>query len=244
MKSLSNIQLIVCDMAGTTVKDEHEVESCFTKAAMETNLQMTDEEILAVQGWAKRHVFEIFWERQVGNKGDEWLKKVENSYAIFRDILEDHYKNSPILPTKGCLDLFAFLKEKNIPVALTTGFYRKVTNIILEKLGWLKGLNEQHVGNKSTIIQASLASDEVTNGRPQPDMILKAMKLMGVTDPKRVINIGDTPSDIQSGKNAGCLYSCCLTNGTHSAEQLLHHQPDKAFGSMVEFTKWLAEEQL
>src|SRR5664279_268825 len=98
MNSLSNIQLIVCDMAGTTVKDEHEVESCFTKAAMETQLQMTDEEILAVQGWAKRHVFEVFWERQVGNKNEEWKEKVESSYSIFRKILEDHYRNSPIYP--------------------------------------------------------------------------------------------------------------------------------------------------
>ena len=136
MKSANGVQLIVCDMAGTTVRDEHEVESCFTKAAMETNLQMTDEEILAVQGWAKRYVFEVFWERQVGNKGEEWLKKVETSYSIFRDILEDHYRNSPVLPTVGCLELFSYLKEKNIPVALTTGFYRKVTNIIAGKLGW------------------------------------------------------------------------------------------------------------
>jgi phosphonatase-like hydrolase len=244
MKSASSVQLIVCDMAGTTVRDEHEVESCFTKAAMQTNLQMTDEEILAVQGWAKRHVFEVFWERQVGNKGEEWRNKVDNSYAIFRDILEDHYRSSPVLPTKGCLELFAFLKEKNIPVALTTGFYRKVTNIILEKSGWLQGLDEQHVGNKNTIIQASLASDEVVHGRPQPDMIFKAMQLLGVKDAKNVINIGDTPSDIQSGKNAGCLYSFCLTNGTHSAEQLLPHQPDKAFSSMIEFKTWLEEESL
>jgi phosphonatase-like hydrolase len=228
-------------MAGTTVRDEHEVESCFTKAAMQTNLQMTDEEILAVQGWAKRHVFEVFWERQVGNKGPEWLNKVETSYAIFRDILEEHYLSSPILPTAGCLDLLAYLKEKNIPVALTTGFYRKVTNIILDKLGWLQGLNSQHVGNSHTIIQASLASDEVAHGRPQPDMIFKAMQLLGVSAAKNVINIGDTPSDIQSGKNAGCRYSFCLTNGTHTAAQLLPQQPDKAFGSMFEFRQWLEE---
>jgi phosphonatase-like hydrolase len=241
MRTAGGVQLIVCDMAGTTVRDEHEVESCFTKAAMQTNLQMTDEEILAVQGWAKRHVFEVFWERQVGNKGDEWRNKVENSYTIFRDILEDHYRNSPVLPTAGCLELFAFLKEKNIPVALTTGFYRKVTNIILEKLGWLHALNEQYVGNATTIIQASLASDEVENGRPQPDMIFKAMQLLGVKDAKNVINIGDTPSDIQSGKNAACRYSFCVTNGTHSTEQLLPHQPDKAFASMFEFKSWLKE---
>jgi len=241
MKQATGIQLIVCDMAGTTVRDEHEVESCFTKAAMQTQLEMTDAEILAVQGWAKRHVFEVFWERQVGSKSEEWKQKVDSSYALFREILEEHYRKSPIVPTEGCLELFAFLKEKNIPVALTTGFYRKVTNIILDKLGWLNGLNEQHVGSSATTIQASLASDEVAQGRPAPDMIFKAMKLLGVSDANAVINIGDTPSDIQSGKNAGCRFSFCLTNGTHTSEQLAPHEPDKAFASMHAFRQWLEE---
>jgi len=241
MKAATGVQLIVCDMAGTTVRDEHEVESCFTRAAMQTDLQMTDEEILAVQGWAKRHVFEVFWERQVGNRGEVWRNQVENSYNLFRTILEDHYNNSPIRPTDGCLELFAFLKEKNIPIALTTGFYRKVTNIILKKLGWLQGLNEKYAGNKEAVIQASIASDEVEQGRPRPDMIFKAMQLLNINDAKHVINIGDTPSDIQSGKNAGCRYSCSLSNGTHSAEQLLPHTPDNMFASMFEFKSWLKE---
>ena len=43
------IQLVVCDMAGTTIRDEHEVEACFVKAALATHLHMTEEEILAVQ---------------------------------------------------------------------------------------------------------------------------------------------------------------------------------------------------
>jgi phosphonatase-like hydrolase len=241
MKEGRNIQLVVCDMAGTTVRDEHEVESCFTKAAMQTDLKMTDEEILAVQGWAKRHVFEVFWERQVGNRNEEWLNKVDNSYNIFRKILEDHYRKNPIYPTEGCIELLSFLKEKKIPIALTTGFYRKVTNIILEKLGWLQALNKEYVGNATTTIQASIASDEVTNGRPQPDMIFRAMQLLHIKDVKQVINIGDTPSDIQSGKNAGCRYSCCVTNGTHNSEQLLPLQPDMAFGSMLEFKHWLED---
>jgi phosphonatase-like hydrolase len=241
MKAAAGIQLVVCDMAGTTVRDEHEVESCFTKAAMETHLEMTPEEILAVQGWAKRNVFEVFWERQVGNRNDEWLGKVENSYTIFREILEDHYIKNPIYTTVGCIELFAFLKERKIPVALTTGFYRKVTNIILDKLGWLQSLNKQYTGNATTTIQASLASDEVEHGRPHPDMIFKAMQVLGIKDAKNVINIGDTPSDIQSGKNAGCRYSFCVGNGTHTAKQLQPHQPDKIFSSMLEFKKWLEE---
>jgi len=103
MKPIPNIQLVVCDMAGTTVRDEHEVEACFTKAALATHLQMTDEEILAVQGWSKRRVFEVFWERQTGEQNDEWRDQVDLSYKLFRNILETHYRNKPVIPTEGCI---------------------------------------------------------------------------------------------------------------------------------------------
>lgn len=239
MKAAANIQLVVCDMAGTTIRDEHEVEQCFSLAAHKTGLKMTDEEILAVQGWAKRHVFEVYWERQIGKKNDSWMDKVENSYSVFAKILEDYYTHHPIYPTEGALELFDWLKKRQIPVALTTGFYRKVTNIILKKLDWLNGLNSQFVGNGSSVIQASLVSDEVDRGRPHPDMILKAMRLLGVNESGNVINIGDTPSDIESGRKAGCRFSFCVTNGTHTADQLLSSQPDRSFCSLSDFNEWL-----
>jgi phosphonatase-like hydrolase len=241
MKTNGQIQLIVCDMAGTTVKDEHVVEACFNKAALATHLHMTDKEILAVQGWSKRQVFEIFWERQVGQRNEQWQDQVALSYNLFRNILETHYRNKPVISTEGCIELFALLKEKKIPVALTTGFYRKVTNIILDKLGWLQSLNSQYLGHSGTTIQASIASDEVEHGRPEPDMILRAMQLLGIKEPGSVINIGDTPSDILSGKKAGCRYSFCVTNGTHTAEQLAPGQPDKAFPSLKAFSAWLKD---
>ncbi|GAO42464.1 HAD family hydrolase [Flavihumibacter petaseus] len=229
MKPMQELKLVVCDMAGTTVTDNHEVEMCFSISARKSGLDITDDEILSVQGWSKRHVFETFWERQIGGRTDEWNHQVDASYALFRNILEEHYLHHPITPTEGCLDLFSFLHEKGVTIALTTGFYRKVVDIILGKLGWMR----------DGIVDISIASDEVAKGRPEPDMIRKAMDIAGIKDRKAVINIGDTPSDIQSGKNAGVLYSCCVTNGTHSAEQLDPFSADLTFGSMAAFRQYL-----
>ena len=229
MKSISDLKLVVFDMAGTTVTDKHEVELCFTLAAQKTGLKMTDEEILSVQGWSKIQVFETFWERQTGQRNQQWSNQVEHSYAVFREILEDHYQGNEITPTSGCLELFSFLREHKIAIALTTGFYRKVADIILDKLNWRSG----------QMVDVSVTSDEVQHGRPEPDMIRRAMQILQVSDRKSVINIGDTPSDIQSGRNAGVLYTCCVTNGTHSASQLKPLNPDLAFASLHEMKIWL-----
>jgi phosphonatase-like hydrolase len=238
------IELLVLDMAGTTVADEHEVEKCFAEAARQTGLITDDARILAMQGLHKYFVFETLWAEQLGDEQHpDWRARVNTSYETFTQVLEHHYLTQPVKPTEGCEELFAYLHQKGIKIALTTGFYRKVCDIILDRLGWLHGLDDTRVGTADTIIQVSITSDEVEKGRPHPYMIQKAMQLLGVTDPQRVINVGDTPSDIQSGKAAGCLLSVAVTNGTHSLEQLEPHQPDRFVGSLRELIALIEQHQ-
>ena len=236
---MSPIELIVFDMAGTTVQDRHEVEMCFLEAASLTGLAVTPERVLALQGYSKIYVFELLWTEMIGENHPDLIEFVNNSYRTFCEILENHYLKNDIYPTEGCLEIFDYLKSKNIKIALTTGFYRKVTNIILGKLGWLEGLNSQYVGNKNTIIQVSIASDEVLKGRPEPFMIQKAMKLLNVHSSCSVINIGDTPSDLKSGIRAGCRMSLGVTNGTHIRSQLSIHRNDGLLSNISELKQFI-----
>ena len=227
-------QLVVFDMAGTTVTDQHEVEQCFAQAASETGLSVNAERILAMQGLAKRHVFQTLWTEQLGPSHAQLTAHVDASYQRFTEVLEAHYLTHDITPTAGCLDAFAFLREQEIAIALTTGFYRKVTDIILKKLGWLEGLNAGYVGTKQSVIQVSIASDEVPQGRPEPLMIQKAMHLLGITNPEVVVNVGDTPSDLLSGRAAGVGLNLGVINGTHSRDQLVIYPHDQLIGSLAE----------
>lgn len=220
------IELVVFDMAGTTVQDLHEVEACFAKAALVAGLQVSSERILALQGYSKIEVFKLLWAEANPNLSAENLKeKVDHSYKIFCEILENHYLTFGAQPTEGCLELFKYLKENNIKIALTTGFYRKVTNIILKKLGWHIGLDANAIGNENSIIDLSVASDEVLHGRPKPDMVQKAIEILGVKKLDNVVTIGDTPSDILAGDAANVGYVFAITNGTHSQKQLEPYFP-------------------
>lgn len=220
------IELVVFDMAGTTVTDRHEVEVCFMQAAARTGLSVTPERVLALQGYAKRQVFEMLWVELLGDKHPELSEYVDISYTEFCSVLEDHYLEHDIYPTEGCLEIFEYLKSQDIKIALTTGFYRKVANIILGKLGWLKGLDRHYKSDGTGIINVSITPDDVLKGRPEPYMIQKAMEVLDVKDPQRVINIGDTPSDLKSGLRAGVRMSLGVTNGTHTRNQLNIHRND------------------
>jgi phosphonatase-like hydrolase len=221
---MSPIQLVVFDMAGTTVKDENEVFDCFIQATVNRNseLNVDGDRLNSMMGWAKKLVFQTLWAEQIGREHPEYESKVEVSYKEFKLILENHYRTQPVQPTEGCSELFAWLKSQGIKIALNTGFYREVTDIILQRLGWDKGLDSKYVGSTESVIQASVTPSEIYNneGRPAPYMIQKAMYKLGIKDPQKVIAVGDTPSDIQAGVNANCGWSLGVTNGTHTKEQL------------------------
>lgn len=222
------VKLVVLDMAGTTVMDRHEVEFCFKKAATKNGLNASDERILALQGYAKLQVFSMLWTEQLGQEDPRIERFAQQSYVDFKDILENYYRTNPIYPTEGCQELFAYLHKHNIGIALTTGFYRQVANIILEKLGWLQSLDEGYINLENTTgIHLSVTPDEVAGeGRPSPKMIQYAMEKFGITDPQEVINIGDTPVDLAFGKNAQVRLALGVCNGTHSRSQLEDHPND------------------
>lgn len=215
------VKLVILDMAGTTVMDQHEVEHCFKQAAIKNELHSSEERILALQGYAKLYVFTLLWTEQVGEGDPRIPELAAKSYADFKEILENHYRTQPVFPTEGCLELFEALHTKGIKIALTTGFYREVADIILGRLGWVPDVNA------TSGIHLSVTPDEVNGeGRPSPAMISYAMEKLGVTDVAEVINVGDTPVDLAFGKNAGVRLALGVCNGTHTREQLASHEND------------------
>lgn len=239
---MSAIKLVVFDMAGTTVKDEREVEECFMQAAAKTGLKAASERVIAMMGISKKVVFQTLWAEQISKEDPSYESKVETSFEAFKHILENHYRTQPVEPTEGCLEIFKWLRSQGIKIALTTGFYREVTNIILHRLRWDRGLDSDYIGSETSLIQTSVTPSEIFNqeGRPAPYMIQKAMYQLGITDPKQVACIGDTPSDLLAGRNAGCLYTYGVTNGTHTKEQLFAYPHDGLVASLVEFQISLA----
>ncbi len=219
------VDLVCFDMAGTTVLDHGEVGDCFEAAARETGLSVAREKIQAQMGRAKRLVFEILWSEELGPAHPELIARVDASYDAFRRILEHHYQTAAVAPTPGCLECFEWLRAGGVKISLATGFYRRVTDIILRRLNW------------EAI--PCVSSDEVPKGRPAPYLIYRAMELLGVEDVRRVATIGDTPSDLQAGRNAGCGWTLGITGGSHSHEQLEKHPNDGLIQTLGELKEYL-----
>ena len=231
-----SVRLVMFDMAGTTVRDNDEVLLCFSEACRKEGIDAGRSRLNALMGVSKLEVFKILWQEQLGPgaAAEMVALKAQGSFQRFRDILENYYRSNAVMPTEAALDVFHWLRERDIKIALNTGFYRTVTDIILDKLGWLAGLNAEYIGGADAVINFSIASDEVPQGRPAPFMIQKAMYVFGIDDPQQVVKVGDTPVDLAEGRNAGCRLSLAVTNGTHSPAELEGLDHDGLLSSLRE----------
>jgi phosphonatase-like hydrolase len=202
-------RLIVFDMAGTTVEDRGSVNLCFREALSGAELNAEPSQVDAVMGLAKPEAIRILIEH-AGRTADLG-PKVQAIHADFVARMIAFYESDPsVRAMPGIEDLFRSLRESGSSVALNTGFSRDITDVILRRLDW----------NRENLISASVTSDEVTRGRPHPDMIRHLMARLGVADPALVAKVGDAPADLLEGTNAGCGQVIGVTWGTHTRDQL------------------------
>jgi phosphonatase-like hydrolase len=215
------IKLAVFDVAGTTVHDPDGVGQALKAALTSAGVPWGAEDVNRVMGIYKPVAIRMLLEQFAPEKVDQ----VNAIHEDFRDRMIDYYISSPeVRPIEGALETFQALRSQGIKVALDTGFDRLVLDALLSRLSW-----------DQSIVDATITSDEVSQGRPYPDMVFKLMEMTGVENVADVAKIGDTPSDLQEGTNAGCQFVVGVTEGTHSRAQLEGQPHTHLIGTVREF---------
>lgn len=213
----NNIQLIVFDIAGTTVRDNGEIADAFQSALHQHGYEVPHEKIYPLMGYKKPEAIRMMLEEFESDPSAITAEYINIIHSKFLQLMVEYYKTTNHLqPLANAENVFAYFKDKNVKIGLDTGFSHEITSVIIERLGWLNDGK----------IDYAISSDEVPAGRPQPYMIQKMMRAAGITDSKNVVKIGDTEVDINEGKNASCLYSIAVTTGAFTREALLPYSPD------------------
>ncbi|NJL14638.1 MAG: HAD hydrolase-like protein [Microscillaceae bacterium] len=219
------IKLVVMDMAGTTVEDPQLVHEALMKAFEAHQIVISFAQANQVMGYPKPVAIEMLLEAQKVASSPAFIEQI---YAHFlRNMLAEYRHREELCEKPGATALFRTLRQSGIRVVLDTGFSREVVDTLIARLGW------------QYEIDGSVASDEVEQGRPFPDMIWKAMQMMQVQEVNQVAKVGDTPSDIQQGRAAGCEYVIGITSGAFSAEALEKENPTHLVNNLSELAPLL-----
>lgn len=219
---MSAIELVVFDLAGTTIADTGEVPEAFTAALQTHGLQVTNENLQAVRGASKREAIRHFVESQFPRDTANLGARTEKIFTAFRQHLAEIYTSRGVKEIPGTTATFAWLRRQHIKIALNTGFDRELTELILQFVQWDKDF-----------VQTVICGDEVAQGRPAPYLIFHAMEATGVIDVSRVANIGDTVLDLQAGRHAGVRWNIGVLSGAHGQEQMEKIQPTHLLPSVA-----------
>ncbi|MEN7551044.1 HAD family hydrolase [Rapidithrix thailandica] len=210
------LKLVVFDMAGTTVNNTFGVHdsliAAFASEGISIDRQLANKSIAVPKPVGVRRILDA-----VKGKGHwEEMQAVAIHERFQKEIIRFYQEDKSVEEMPGCVELFKKLKAKGIKIGIDTGFDRRTANVIIERLKWLeKGL-----------IDASVTSDEVEKGRPYPDMIVRHMEQFQIGSAKEVAKVGDTPADIQQGKNTGCAQVIAISSGAFTLEELQREEPD------------------
>jgi phosphonatase-like hydrolase len=215
---IGNLQLMVFDMAGTTVEDGGQVPAAFAAALRECDITLRDEELANVRGASKR---EAIAELVARHAPAAWRGRSDAVYASFVHHLQRAFGNG-VRPIAGAPETFEFLRSRGVRIALTTGFDRDVAGMLLDALGW------------RALADAFVCGDDVPRGRPAPYLIFSAMAAAGVDSVHRVGAVGDTTLDLQAGYNAGAKLNIGVLCGAHDRARLSAQPHTHLIGSVAE----------
>ncbi len=186
------------DMDGVIVHTNPYHKKAFKIFLDKHDISITDQELKDnVYGRTNHEIFPyIFGDKYTEEKGKEWADEKE---AIFRDL----YKED-VAPVSGLLDFLDELQRRNIKTAVGTSAPVENLDFIMDSL------DLRHY------FDAFLHSAHVSNGKPDPEIYLKAADELGV-EPTSCVVFEDSVAGVKAGLNAGMKVVAVAT--THTADE-------------------------
>ena len=199
---MSRIRVIIMDWAGTAVD-----YGCFAPvealagAFKTSGLSPDIDEIRAPMGLPKREHIEKMLEGE--RLSEMWLEKrgappsardIGRIYGDFEEALFEtlgEYAD----PLPGVVETVERIRAMGILTGSTTGYTRAMMDIVAPSA------REKGYGPDCIVCP----EDTMGRGRPYPYMIWRNLERLGAVSIGEALKIGDTASDMEEARNAGCL---------------------------------------
>jgi len=136
-------------------------------------------------------------------------------YSLYSTLMVDYTKLF-----RGFKKVFKTFEDAGIQLAVASNQVYELTS---------ENLHILEVGDYFDFV---IASDQVENPKPHPDMAEQLMLATGI-DPAQILIIGDEPRDILMGKSIGAV-TVGVTWGYGSEEELAEVKPDYLFSKVTD----------
>jgi len=175
---------MIFDIDGVLV-DSYEAHFLSWKQLAERHGRVCTEEQFADQfGRTTREVLQVQWSN--ANLSDDDLSRLDDEKeALFRDVIADQFPEMP-----GATEFIHQLIEAGWKIGLGSSGPEENVSLAVEKL------------NLERKVEAAISGNDVTKGKPAPEVFLKAAEKMDVA-PRDCIVIEDASHGIEAAHRAG-----------------------------------------
>lgn len=178
------LQAVLMDMDGTLIDSEHLWDEAEAELVADLGGVWTEEDHLRNVGNAAEPVGRYI----IGLTGSDLTPRqiADRLYERFLAKLEEGADLRP-----GAKELVATLTAAGVPISLVTSTERSLIATAIGGIG-LESFDD------------SVAGDEVSANKPDPDPYLRAARRLGV-DPRRCVALEDSVVGVASASGAGCV---------------------------------------
>ncbi|MBN2150582.1 MAG: HAD family phosphatase [Candidatus Lokiarchaeota archaeon] len=196
---ISNAAGVILDMDGTILDSYESHYRAWNRILGEHGYHYTREEIVAQFGKPTTTIAAILFKSDdKGFIARTTRRKVE--YFL------EQIPRMALFP--GTLDVLSALKAHGKRACIASSSSNVAIARVIDGLG-LSGLIDAFVG-----------LEDITNGKPDPEIIFKSCGRLGLA-PSSCIVVGDTEYDVKAGNAAGCSTIAVLTGENFTREQLV-----------------------
>ncbi len=177
------IEAVIFDMDGLMLDTEPLYRAAWQRAANELGYTLSDQVFIQMIGRSARDSEEIL----LNEFGPAFpLAAFQNRYPQ----LEARFREKPLPKKRGLDELLSLLDSKRVPKAVATSTWGKIAIPGLASAGLLDRFD------------AIATGDEVTKGKPEPDLFLLAATRLGV-EPEECLVLEDAEAGVIAAHRAG-----------------------------------------
>lgn len=183
------IKAIIFDMDGLMIDSERVTFECYQERLKDMNLTMDEEFYKTLLGKPIKGIYQRFYDVY----GNDF--PIENVIQDVHQLMAERFEPEGVPVKKGLVELLHYLKDNNYKTIVATSSNRDRVDKILAQ------------AKITEFFDDSICGDEVTKGKPNPEVFLKSCQKLGVNVDEAIV-LEDSEAGIQASYDANIKVIC------------------------------------
>ena len=183
------IKAIIFDMDGLMIDSERVTFECYQERLKDMNLTMDEEFYKTLLGKPIKGIYQRFYDVY----GNDF--PIENVIQDVHQLMAERFETEGVPVKKGLVELLHYLKDNNYKTIVATSSNRDRVDKILAQ------------AKITEFFDDSICGDEVTKGKPNPEVFLKSCQKLGVNVDEATV-LEDSEAGIQASYDANIKVIC------------------------------------